>query len=233
MPVTLATARSNVRSLLNEATQVLWLDSELNEWINQGAQDVARRAETLWQEIFINVTPNVQNYPVPPDFLNAHRAEFTLSQQGTTSAQTFNLEYRGINQMDEIWGILHSLPAAWPQYFTMRGNSINGFYLMLYPAPGGAGVLTLYYYRQARPAATDTQYIDVQGGWEDIVYDYAVYKAKRKDQDPTWQEALQLYQGNLTQMINMTRRMTDQGEQVTSGIPQWPSYAYIADDRNW
>ena len=73
--------------------------------------------------------------PLPHDFLNCHRAEFTLSD----SDQTFSLDYRGINTMDEIWGILHSLPAAWPQYFTIRGNSAMGFYLMLYPSPGGAG----------------------------------------------------------------------------------------------
>jgi hypothetical protein len=66
----------------------------------------------------------------------------------------------------------------------------------------------------------------VQPGWEDIVFDYAVYKAKRKMNDPTWQEAFQLYNGNLAQMIDKTRNMTDLGESVTSGIPQWPVYAY-------
>lgn len=229
MGITLLTARTEVRSLLNEASPLFWSNAEINSWINQGCEDVARRAETLWQEVDINVVPNVQNYPFPADFLNCHRAEFSLSN----SDQTFNLEYRGINQMDEIWGILHSLPAAWPQYFTIRGNSTVGFFLMLYPAPAAVGTLTVYYYRQATPAAADTAFIDVQPGWQDIVYDYAIYKAKRKNQDPSWQEALQLYQGNLAQMINQTRKMTDQGEQVTSGIPQWPIYAYDSADGNF
>ena len=60
----------------------------------------------------------------------------------------------------------------------------------------------------------------------DIVYDYAFYKAKRKAQDPQWQQGLQLYEKNLQMMIEKTRNMTDQGEQITSGIPQWPIYAY-------
>jgi hypothetical protein len=217
---------TEVRALLDETTPVYWTDAELESWINQGCQDVARRAETLWQEVLINVTPYVQNYVFPRDFLNCHRAEYSIN----SSDQTFNLEYRGINQMDEIWGILHSLPAAWPQYFTVRGNSVLGFYLMLYPAPAAAGVLTVYYYRAAVPAATSNAFIDVQGGWEDIVYDYGVYKAKRRAQDPSWTEALQIYQGNLEQMINKTRNMTDQGEQVTTGIPNWPIYAYGGND---
>lgn len=226
MTYTMNEAITEVRSLLDENSAQFWSNLELESWINQGCQDVARRAETLWQEVIINVTPLVQNYPFPNDFLNIHRAEFQLSN----TDQTFNLEYRGINQMDEIWGILHSLPAAWPQYFTIRGNSVLGFYLMLYPSPGSQGSLTVYYYRQAVAVTTGGLNIDVQPGWEDIVFDYAVFKAKRKAEDPTWQEAFQLYNGNLAMMIDKTRNMTDQGEQITSGIPQWPVYAYSESD---
>jgi hypothetical protein len=226
MPVTLATARTEVRALLDESVANFWTDAQINSWINQGCSDIARRAEILWQEVNMNVTPLVQSYPFQPDFLNVHRAEFTITQNGISSDQTFNLEYRGINQMDEVWGILHALPAAWPQYFTIRGNSVLGFYLMLYPSPGTTGVLTVYYYRQAITVTSDTQNIDTMPGWEDIVYDYAFYKAKRKAQDPQWQQGLQLYEKNLAMMIEKTRNMTDQGEQITSGIPQWPVYAY-------
>jgi hypothetical protein len=229
MSYTLAQATTEVRSIIDEANPQFWTDAQIQSWINQGCQDIARRAETLWQETTINVAAGVQNYPFPPDFLNCHRAEFTLS--GTD--QTFNLDYRGINTMDEVWGILHSLPAAWPQYFTIRGNSAMGFYLMLYPSPGASGTLTVYYYRAAQLVTVTTQNIDVQPGWEDIVFDYAVYKAKRKANDPTWQEAFQLYNGNLQQMIDKSRNMTDLGENMTTGVPQWPVYAYGEGDGSW
>jgi hypothetical protein len=198
MSVTLATATTEVRALLDESTAGFWTDAQIQSWINQGCQDVARRAEILWQEVNYNVTPLVQLYPFPADFLNAHRAEFTLS----SSDQTYNLEYRGINQMDEVWGILHSLPNSWPQFFTIRGNSVLGFYLMLYPSPGSAGTLTVYYYRSAVIQTSTSGNIDTMPGWEDIVYDYAVFKAKRKMQDPTWKEAQQLYEMNLLNLIN-------------------------------
>ena len=224
----MSTAITEVRALLDESTAQFWTNSQIQSWLNQGCQDIARRAETLWQEINITTIPNQQNYPFPADFLNMHRAEYSIFN----SDQTFNLEYRGINQMDEIWGILHSLPAAWPQYCTIRGNSVQGFFLMLYPAPAASGTLTVYYYRQA-VAASSTGNLDIQAGWEDIVYDYAVYKAKRADQDPTWQDALALYQGNLSEMVNKTRSFTDQAETVTTGIPQWPIHSYGGDSTIW
>lgn len=225
MTVSMTTAISEVRALLDEPSSQFWSNAQIQSWVNQGCQDIARRAETLWQEVNIATFPNQQNYPFPADFLNMHRAEFSIAN----SDQTFNLEYRGINQMDEIWGILHSLPAAWPQYCTVRGNSVQGFFIMLYPAPAAQGTLTIYYYREAVNALS-TGNLDIQSGWEDIVYDYAVYKAKRADQDPTWTDALQLYQGNLIEMVNKTRNMTDQAETVTTGIPQWPIYAYGGDN---
>jgi hypothetical protein len=131
--------------------------------------------------------------------------------------------------MDEIWGILHSLPSAWPQYFTIRGNSVLGFYLMLYPSPGSQGTVTVYYYRQA-VAVTASQNIDVQPGWEDVVYDYAVYRARRKDRDPDWQNAKAIYEANLAEMMNRTRDLTDLADVMQTGNVGYPPlYAASGD----
>lgn len=222
MAVLMSTAITEVRALLNESVAAFWSNAQLQSWINQGCEDVARRAEVLWQEVNLNVNPLQQEYAFPTDFLNAHRAEFSPAN----SDQTFGIEYRGINQMDEIWGILHSLPAAWPQYFTIRQNQVLGYFLMLYPSPGQSGVLTVYYYRQAVAQANTAGPIDTQSGWEDIIYDYAIYKALRASKDPTWKDALNLYEHNLNELIQKSRNMTDQGEQITTGAAQWPIYAY-------
>ena len=221
MSVTLLQARTEVRALLDESSPAFWTNSQLNSWINQGCADIAREAQVLWQEVIISVSPLTQTYDFPADFLNCHRAEFSP----TGSEQTYSMEFRPINTMDEIWGILHSLPAAWPQYFTIRGNNY-GYFLMLYPAPGAAGTMTVYYYRQAVAVNIDSNFIDTLSGWEDIVYDYAVFKALRAAKDATWQQAMSLYQANLAGMIQKSRNMTDLGESITTGIPQWPIYAY-------
>ena len=150
-----------------------------------------------------------------------HTVEFSP----TNSQQTYACEFRAINSMDEIWGILHQLPAAWPQYFTIRGNN-SGFFLMLYPSPGAAGQLTVYYYCQAVVISTDSDFIDTLSGWEDTVYDYAVFKALRAAKDATWQQAFTIYESKLAQMKDTTRNFTDLGNVVTSGIANWPTYTY-------
>ena len=228
MSVLMSTAITEVRALLNESSAAFWTDAQIQSWVNQGCEDVARRAEILWQEANLNVVANQQEYAFPLDFLSAHRAEFSP----TNSTQTYSLEFRAISAMDEIWGILHSLPSAWPQYFTIRGNSTLGFFLMLYPSPGQTGLLTVYYYRQAVAQAATTGPIDTMPGWEDIVYDYAIYKAFQASHDPRWQQHYGLYKEELTALIDKTRNMTDQGNQITSGIANWPTYTY-ADNGGW
>ena len=114
----------------------------------------------------------------------------------------------------------------------MRGNSVTGYFMMLYPSPGQTGQLTVYYYRQAVPQMNTALPIDTQSGWEDIVYDYAVFKALRASENPTWQQAYQMYNTNLAALIDKSRNMTDQGETITSGIANWPTYTY-ADNGGW
>ena len=134
--------------------------------------------------------------------------------------------------MDENWGMIQSLPAAWPRWFTIRGNSVVGFFLQMYPAPASPGELTVYYYRQAKTITDTSQNIDTLSGWEDIVYDYGVYKAQRAASTATWKDAYQLYEKNIAEMINKTRTMSDQMNQITSGQQIWPIYAY-ADPDTW
>lgn len=227
MSVSMGTAVTEVRALLDEASPAMWTDAQIMSWLNQGCADIARRAEILWDEANITVTANVQTYPFPADFLTAHRCEFTINPPiWSPGSLTQVLEFREINSMDENWGMIHSLPAAWPRWYTIRGNPVVNFQFTMYPAPAAAGVATVYYYRQARAATLDTDNVDTLSGWEDIVYDYAVYKAQRAAHLAIWKDALSIYETQLANMINKTRNMTDQMNQVTSGIGNLPVYAY-------
>jgi hypothetical protein len=229
--VTLLTARTEVRSLLDEPTAQFWSDSELTSWLNQGAQDIARQAQALWMQVNIPSVPNQQFYPLPQDFLGIHRIDFAISN----SDQTYNLEFRGIKAMDEVWGILHQLPAAFPQAFYLWNDTgIPGGqpYFATYPVVGEAGTFIVYYYRDVTAAVADTDLLDVTPSYENIAYEFAVAQAKRKDRDPTWQESLSIYTQRLQSMFNKTSRFSDQGDQFTSGTPNWPLYLYT-DTNNW
>jgi hypothetical protein len=228
MAVTLLQARTEVRSLLDEPTSQFWSDAEINSWIYQGTLDIARQAQNLWMQANITAVALQQNYPCPTDFLGVHRLDFVLSN----SDQTYNLEFQGIKNMDDIWGILHSLPAAYPNAFYLwnsTGAAGGQMYFATYPVPGAAGTFTMYYYREAIKPASDSANLDLTPGYEDICYEYAVYKAKRKDRDPTWQDSLGLYNLQLQNLINKTSRFTDQGDRFTSGQLNVPLYAYSDD----
>jgi len=224
MPATVSMTNAivAVRSLLDEASAVYWSDTELTTWINEGCLEVSRRAEILWNIDSISVTALTQTYNCPADFLNGHRSQFTP----TGSTITYPCEYRRYNAMDDEWGILPSLPAAWPRFWTMweKTDGSTGLiqpYVMLYPSPGQSGTLQLFYYRAAA-AVTGTTNIDTQPGWQDIVYDYAIYRARRKDRDPDWQAAKGIYEANLAEMMNRTRDLTDLADVMQTGNVGYP-----------
>ncbi len=231
MTVTLGQARTEIRALLDEPNPQFWSNSQLNSWANQGAQDIARRAQALWMQVNIAAVAGTQYYPLPADFLGVHRIDFAIAN----SDQVYNLEFRGINTMDEIWGILQHLPAAYPQAFYLwnsTGAPGGQPYFGTYPVVGESGTFTVYYYRNAIAAASDGAFVDVTPAYEDLVYDYAVAKAKAADRDPTWQDHIASYRDALEMVFNRTSRFSDQGDQFTSGTPNWPLYLYT-DTNNW
>lgn len=231
MAVTLLTARTEVRSLLDEPSAQFWSDSELNSWLNQGAQDVAREAQALWMQTEIGAVPDQQYYRLPDDFLGVHRLDYAINN----SDQVYNLEFRGIKTMDELWGILQHLPAAFPQAFYIwndAGYPSGPGYFGTYPVVGDNGTFILYYYRNAVFAVNDADSLDVTPAYEDIVYNYAVAKAKMKDHDPTWVDFMKWYRDQMQNMFDKTARFSDQGDQFTSGTPNWPLYLYT-DNSQW
>lgn len=231
MTVTLAQARSEVRALLDEPNPQFWSNTQLNSWINQGAQDIARRAQALWMQANVTAVPGTQTYQLPTDFLGIHRIDFAVAG----SDQVYNLEFRGINTMDEIWGILQHLPAAFPQAFYLwnsTGAAGGQPYFGTYPVVGESGTFIIYYYRDAIPAASDGALVDVTPSYENIVYPYAVARGKMSDRDPTWQDYAAIYRDELQMMYDKTARFSDQGDQFTSGTPNWPLYLYV-DNSNW
>ena len=67
-------------------------------------------------------------------------------------------------------------------------------------------------------------------GYEEAIVEYAVFKAKRKDKDPTWQEAKQQYEAILTDAMDNTGWYTDLPNQFTTGQSQWPPWALAGSD---
>ena len=100
--------------------------------------------------------------------------------------------------------------------------------------PATTGTFTLYYDRHARPATGTTTTLDVTVGYEDIPLWYAVYMAKYRDRDPTWQTAKAQYDAMLVKMIDNTSRFTDESSQfVDTSNAQWPVFMYSDTGGQW
>ena len=227
---TLTSAITSVRSLLDEpeaSAAPFWSDTEITTWLNQGCADVQRRAEIIQEFAIIAAVVNQQKYIIPNNVHRIHRVEFAP----TSSVNTYTLEFRGYNEMDQIWGINQQWPASYPLYYTLW-KSPPLLQMVTYPVTAQAGVFNIFYYRTIQPVVNSTDTLDTLPGWEDIIYDYAVYMAFRKDADARWQEAKSIYEAHLNDMSNVTRTFQDQGNYFSTGQVALPAWL-INDDMGW
>lgn len=227
---TLATAISEVRSLLDEPTAAFWSNTELTNWINEGCKDVARRAETKQAEAFITVVATTQVFSAPADTYRIHRITFIQTPTGV-SPNTYTLEFRGYMEMDQIWGINQNWPATYPLYYTLWTHPPT-LKIITYPVTSTPGKLNIFYYKQIVTATTTTSDIDILPGWEDVIYDYAMYRALRKDGDPRWQEARTIYETKLQALVDRTRTFQDQANFFSTGQAALPAWL-VNDDMGW
>ena len=228
--ITLATARTNVRDMLDESSPQYWTDAQLNLWLNQGVMDIARRAMVLRQITTVAVTANTQNYAAPSDIYEIYRVEFIPS----TGTFTYPLSFMGWQEADQAWGTYQSFPAAWPEIFTLWNNpgmaaaSPSTLTIRLFPVPAQAGVLNVLYYRQVVQAISDSDQLDTIPGWEDLAEEYCIFKAKRKAKEPDWQDAFNFYEQRLNDMIMVTQTFQDQAGSFSTGQSSWPPWANAA-----
>lgn len=219
MAITLTSMLTEVRSLLDEPTAQFWQNSELTNWINEACADIARRVEWKRTSANIDIDGGTQTYTAPTDVYRIYRIQFTPD----SSEDTYTVEFRGYMEMDQIWGINQQWPASYPLYYTLWQvpPSMN---IILYPVPSQNGTLNVFYYQQITPVVSGSDDVDILQGWEDLVQDYTVYRALRKDADPRWQEFKSTYEDKIVHMINSTRTFQDQAGTFTTGqaaLPYW------------
>lgn len=221
MSVLLSAAIANTRSLLDEPVSRFWTDTELTTWINEACSDSQRRAEWAIELGTIAVSADVQTYTAPSDVYRINK--ITFIQSGSTN--TYTLEYRGRMEMDQIWGINQQWPANYPLYYTLQGQpGVGTLSIITYPVPSVAGSLNVVYYRQISTVTATTSPIDAPLGFEDMTYDYAAYRALRKDADPRWKDFKSDYEEKLVALVDSSRTYQDQGNFVSTGqqaLPQW------------
>jgi hypothetical protein len=226
MPVALATVRTELRQQLDELSARFWADTELNALLNEGARDVARRTET--GETFTQTIPAISGtmkYALPTNFLRAHRVEFQPISTGMP--QVYPLQLATYYEMDQYWGSTQFQQRSYPGWAVFFGNPPNTI-MQIYPVPSQNGNFNLFYYALPSQLVADTDQLQVTEGWYDVVKDYACWKALMKDRDPRWQDYKQLYEEDLVNMIDVTRKHHDQAGTMTRGGFAQPLFPYAA-----
>jgi hypothetical protein len=253
MPITLNDAIRRVRAELNEPSLPtvanpsinppmprLYTDTEITDWINDALRDLARRTEGLVTfDTSITIAPYVPVpgvsapvYPLPGDVIRVNRIEFVPT--GAIN-QTYPLQASTQQQMDQVWGTYQQNPASYPQFWVTRGypggSGRNQHVLQIYPVPSQGGTLQIFYYRQPTripdPVATPNNYaseLDCIEGWDDLVVDFATFKAFQKQRNPEWKDLKAAYEEKVQQMVDVTRSWTDQPSYMTFGTRFMPSW---------
>ena len=223
MTMTLATALTATRQRLDETNAAGWADPELRRWINEAVTDIARKTEVLQTTAELDVDALDAEHTLSAGVLPAYPATYT--EDGND--HIYPLEYMDFNAADSVWWTNMATTEARPRIFTLWGYPPT-LKAVLYPVPSVAGTLTVYYYANPTPLATDgtddAEELVAAEGYLDLILEYATSMALRRDRDPRWKEHKAKYDEDLNAMIEMTRRWSDQAGTISRqgyGLPDW------------
>lgn len=209
---------TKARVRLNESTARQWTDTNLRQWINEGARDIARKTESLEDRDTVAAVVGTAEYTLDTDVIRIHRVEFT-----PTGEDTIRLEYVDIKDMDNFGWRQRTLRQDRPYVYSVWGSG-RALKLIVHPVPATAGNFTIWVYRTpavlAESTTTDAAtHVEIPQNWDDILLDYIEYRALRMDRDQRWVEAKAIYDENAAQMYDNTRRWVDQGGMILPNAP--------------
>lgn len=221
--------RTLVRQRLEELSPRYWSNAELNSNIYEAAKRIARRAECIQDTYPVNVVPGQTKYALPFDGLRIYRIEFVPFG---SQSQTYMVRPCTRYEADQQWGTFQQQQASYPQLFVIDGmapgvaantvapnaNTANYWSVTFYPVPSQSGTANVWYYRVPKAlTGSDSDVVELPGGWEDVLVWYCQYIGLLKDKDPTWQEAKKNYEDELDLMIQRTAVLHDQSQSFTRG----------------
>jgi len=223
--LTITDTLTRVRDMLDEQVEGSWLNAQLRRWLNDGLDDLARETRQLTDVATFNTVANQAEYLLPDNILEIDNVYFT-----TADARMVPLAPVAYEGVDQVWGHYQNQSSYQPQVYTLWGYPPT-LMMRLYPVPNAINVISLRVVRTAvhidESGAGDADPIDFPSAWQDTLVDYCEMRALRKDRDPRWQEAQQMYMAKrdslkLNDYMNISRNV--QMDDMIHGVP-----AFIAD----
>lgn len=215
------------RDLLDEPSAGQWTSTQLRRWMSEGNKELAKVTRGYVRRRTIALVAGQSEYVLPPEVLAVNHAYFVDVVSGTGSRQR-PLIARHWENMDILWSEHQDLEGAYPQAFTVWGASPD-LTLRVYPVPSISGdeLRCMCPVLPDDLTSADGDTADIRTGYEDAVVEYAVYMAKRKDRDPTWQEAWSAFAGKRDELIHagdalmVNRELVPDPMTTAQYVPWW------------
>jgi hypothetical protein len=223
VPVTLGDARNDLRQRVNESVANFYSDSWLNQMLNEGCRDMARRTRCLMGQHSVQVFAQQPDYRAPSDYLEFHRAEYLP----VGSINVYPLRFRNYSEMDSIWGVNQGIQQNYPEFITLWREPPRTSFVM-FPVPSTAGVLRLQYFRISQTVTLDSQDLDTSESFGEAAILYALFKALFKALDPRWKDIRGEYENMIGDLEANAAGYTDAVGSVSYGAPTAPVWQFGA-----
>ena len=187
----------------SDAINVIEEDGNTVGTVSSTGPQVIRIARCEW------VDDTTENFTA----LSAALVSDALGNTYDVDKQVYPLEYRSLSSMDAIRGTGQQTIEGIPNTYSLWGQSGN-IKIVLYPKPSTTGHLRVYFYAipEAMDGDSDTTKLPV--GWENLVLDYAQYKAQLRDSNGNWQAAKQEYEMHIGMYTAQFKRLTTHNEPI-------------------
>ena len=157
----LQTIRKKIRDIIREPDETgFYNNDEINDWINEGQREIARKTQSLTETAYINTEKGQTEYTLPDDFLNEMFIKFNGEKLYETSKE------RAIEEGEKLEGY---------HYYYIWDNSL---FLTFEP---GISEMYIGYFRVPTDMTEDLDTPDIPTKFQDALVDYGVYKAKMVD----------------------------------------------------
>lgn len=189
-----------VRNRLDERTASFWQDADLKEWINEALRDLGRRTKHIKDTDTLTTIAGTAEYTLQNDVIEVEMVFYAPGD-----GRQCQLVGRSFEGMQAVWGQYRDQTGGDPAMWTIWGTP-PAMKLRLYPAPSTSSkTVTVYVTRLpatiVEDNASDSTAVDFPDAWVDLVKDFVEFSALRRNRDPRWQEAMNLYNQRVDEMI--------------------------------
>ena len=225
MALTVTQALTRVRDYLDEATESRWTNAQLRRWMNDCLDDMSRRTLAIRDTVTLASVAAQAEYTVTGSVL-----EITACYWTDGSGNLCPLSPVQWENADSVWGMWQNQQSLNPAVYTTWGYAPS-LKLRLYPVPNvSSRNIVLKVARIAthldETGAGDAAAIDFPEAWAPTIVRYTEAMALRKDRDPRWQDALSLYDAEVTTLarhdyMNVAKEMVYDPATAGGWLPRW------------